>query len=102
VSCEANYVDNIHLVTREKDEEGKAHQECAQMKLRMNLLGDQADDQKYRLPNVTPGAWNGVIIHTDTPFLMMSTTLKNGPDSRMAWPGYSPTARTQVVFPQRS
>jgi hypothetical protein len=42
----------------------------------MNLLGNQADDWKYRLPTTTPGAWNGVIIHTDTPFPMMLTTLK--------------------------
>ncbi len=42
----------------------------------MNLLGNQADDWKYRLPTVMPGAWNGVLIHTDNPFLMMSTTLK--------------------------
>ncbi len=42
----------------------------------MNSLGNQADDRKYRLLTVTPGAWNGVLIHTDTPFPMMSTTLK--------------------------
>ncbi len=73
---EANYVDDIHPVTREKDEEAKAHQACAQLKSKMNLLGNQADDCKYRLPTTTPGAWNGIIIHTDTPFPMMSTTLK--------------------------
>ena len=42
----------------------------------MNSVGNQADDRKYRLPTPTPGAWNGVIIHTDTPFPMMSTTVK--------------------------
>ena len=47
-----------------------------QLKSKMNSLGNQADDWKYRLPTVTPGAWNGVLIHTDTPFPMMSTTLK--------------------------
>ena len=42
----------------------------------MNHLGNQADDRKNRLPTVTPGAWNGGIVHTDTPFPMMATTLK--------------------------
>jgi hypothetical protein len=42
----------------------------------MNFCGNQADDWKYRLPTLTPGAWNGVIIHTDTPFPMISTTKK--------------------------
>jgi hypothetical protein len=40
----------------------------------MNAQGNQADDRKYQLPTVTPGAWNGVIVHTDTPFPMMLTT----------------------------
>ena len=39
-------------------------------------MGNQADDRKYRLPTLTPGAWNGVIVHTDTPFPVMSTTVK--------------------------
>jgi hypothetical protein len=42
----------------------------------MNFCANQADDRKYRLPTVTPGAWNGVIVHTDTPFPMMSMTEK--------------------------
>jgi hypothetical protein len=73
---EADYVDNIHLVVRERDDESKARQACAQLKSKMNSVGNQADDSKYRLPTPTPGAWNGVIIHTDTPFPMMSTTVK--------------------------
>jgi hypothetical protein len=60
----------------ERHEEGKACQACAQMKSRMNLLGNQADDWKDRLWTITPGAWNGVIIHIDTPFPMMNTALK--------------------------
>jgi hypothetical protein len=84
---EANYVNDIPPVTREKDEEAKACQACAQMKSKMNLVGNQADDWKYRLPTVTPGAWNRVIIHTDTPFPMMSTTLKKWTrfKDRLAW-----------------
>jgi hypothetical protein len=73
---EADYVDDIHPVVREKDNESKACQACAQLKSRMNSVGNQADDWKYRLPTSTPGAWNGVIVHTDTPFPMMSTTVK--------------------------
>ncbi len=42
----------------------------------MNSFGNQADDRKYRLPALTPGSWNGVILHTDTPFPMISTTQK--------------------------
>ena len=57
-----------------KDKSGKGA--CAQLKARMNSLGNQADDRKYRLPTLTLGAWNGVIVHTDTPFPMMSTTVK--------------------------
>ncbi len=57
------------------------------MKWRMNLLGNQADNWKYRLPTVTPGVWNGVIIHTHTPFPMMSLTLKKWTrfKDRLAW-----------------
>jgi hypothetical protein len=73
---EANYVDDIHPCIRERDGSNEARQACAQLKSRMNALGNQADDRKYRLPTVTPGAWNGVIIHTDTNFPRMSTTLK--------------------------
>ena len=42
----------------------------------MNSFGNQADDRKFRQPSYTPGAWNGVIIHTDTPFHHKSTTSK--------------------------
>ena len=73
---EADYVDDIHPCIREKDGSSEARNACAQLKSKMNSLGNQADDRKYRLPSLTPGAWNGVIIHTDTPFPKMSTTLK--------------------------
>ncbi len=42
----------------------------------MNSFGNQVDNWNYRLLTVTPGAWNGVLVHTDTPFLMMLTTIK--------------------------
>ena len=73
---EADYVDDIHPCIRELDGSGKARAACARLKSKMNSFGNQADDRKYRLPTVTPGAWNGVLVHTDTPFPMMSTTLK--------------------------
>jgi len=49
---------------------------CKQLKSRLNSMGNQADDRKWRPPSPRPGAWNGVIIHTDTPFPMKSTTVK--------------------------
>ncbi len=73
---EANHIDDIHPCIRERDSSNEARKACTQLKSKMNSLGNQADNRKYRLPNLTPGAWNGVIIPTDTPFLMMSTTLK--------------------------
>ena len=42
----------------------------------MNSVGNQAVDRKFRQPTPTPGAWNGLIIHTDTPFPRKSTTSK--------------------------
>ena len=42
----------------------------------MNSDGNQADDQKYREPSIAPGAWNGSIILTNTPFPCKSTTGK--------------------------
>ena len=42
----------------------------------MNLRSNRADDRKYCELSPTPGAWNGVIIHTDTPFSRKSTTQK--------------------------
>ncbi len=76
VTREANYVDYIHLCICERDRSFKAHCACAQLKLGMNFRGNQVDDWKYRLPTVTHGAWNGVILHTDTPFPIMSMTEK--------------------------
>ena len=75
---EADYVDDIHPCIREREGMNQARDACAQLKAGMNSLGNQADDndRKYRLPTLTPGAWNGVIVHTDTPFPMMSTTVK--------------------------
>jgi hypothetical protein len=75
-TCKADYVDDIHPCIREREGTNQARLACAQLKAGMNSLGNQANDRKYRLPTFTLGAWNGVIIHTDTPFPLMSTTLK--------------------------
>ena len=88
------YVDDIHPVGRDapdphgvgdgRDEQTKLA--CKQLKSRMNSRGNQADDRKYRPPSLTPGAWNGIIMQTDTPFPHMTTTqrkwtrLKSGLD----------------------
>ncbi len=73
---EASYVDDIHLCIQERDGSHKACLACAQLKLEMNSQGNPAEDWEYRLQTVTPGAWNGIIVHTDTPFPMMSMTEK--------------------------
>jgi hypothetical protein len=76
-TTEVTFVDDIHVAGRAR--EGKfdnTKKACKQLKSRMNSRGNQADDRKYRLACLTPGAWNGLIIHTDTPFPMKSTTGK--------------------------
>ncbi len=73
---EANHVDDVHPCIRERDGSPDACRACVRLKSGMKFQGNQVEDRKYRLPTVTPGAWNGVIVHTDTPFPMMSTTKK--------------------------
>jgi hypothetical protein len=72
-----NYIDNIHPCIRERDGFNEARAAHACLKLKMNSFGNQADDRKYRLPTMTPGAWNGVLVHTDTQFPMMSTPINS-------------------------
>lgn len=72
-SGEAAFVDDIHVVGRGM---ANANQACKRLKSQMNHFGNQADDAKYRPPTTTPGAWNGSILHTDTPFPRKSTTGK--------------------------
>ena len=72
----ANYVNDIHLCIQERDRSLEACRACAQLTSGMNFWGNQADNRKYRLPTVTPGAWNGVIVHTNTPFPVISMTDK--------------------------
>ncbi|KAL7466321.1 hypothetical protein ACHAXS_006626, partial [Conticribra weissflogii] len=69
----ATFVDDIHVVGRGGESTLRA---CKRLKSKMNSVGNQADDRKYRRPCTTPGAWNGVLIHTNTPFPMKSTTGK--------------------------
>ncbi len=66
----------FHPCIQGRDGSNEACCACAQLKLRMNSFENQADNWKYGLPTVTPGSWNGVILHTDTPFPMISRTQK--------------------------
>ena len=71
-------MDDIYPCIHERDGSSEAQRACTQLKLKMNAHGNQADDCKYQLPTVTPGACNGVIVHTDTPFPMMSRLKAGG------------------------
>ncbi|KAL7534633.1 LOW QUALITY PROTEIN: hypothetical protein ACHAXR_008890 [Thalassiosira sp. AJA248-18] len=76
-SQEINFVGDIHPAGRCKD--GVFHYArdgCRFLKSRMNSRGNIADDRKYRSPCLCTGAWNGILIHTNTPFPMKSTTGK--------------------------
>jgi len=76
-TTEVTFVDDIRVSGRCKDGSyDNAKSACKQLKSRMNSLGNQADDRKFRQPSELSGAWNGVIIHTNTPFPMKSTTAK--------------------------
>ena len=84
---EADYVDDIHPCIQERDEPLEACGACVQLKSGTNCWDNQADDRKYMLTTVTPGDWNGVIVHTNTPFPMMSTTEKKWTHfkARISW-----------------
>ena len=73
------FVDDIHVAGRRQEnstEGSRTRHACKRLKARMNHLGNQDDDRKYRDVSMTPGPWNGGILHTDTPFPMESTTGK--------------------------
>jgi hypothetical protein len=74
-SAEVNYVDDIHPVVRGVDSHN-AVRVARFLKSRMNSVGNQADDKKYRPPTCRPGAWKGEIMHTDQPLPRKSTTQK--------------------------
>ena len=73
---EVTFVDNVYVASRTKEGTfDHTRDGCKQVKSRMNSLGNQADDRFFCQPSPTPGAWNaGVIIHTNPPFHMNSTT----------------------------
>ena len=73
---EATYVDDIHVAGRWVNGVSLTRLACKHLKARMNHLGNQAGDRKYRDVSTTPGPWIGGIMHTDTPFPMQSTTGK--------------------------
>jgi hypothetical protein len=72
----AVFVDDIHPTGRDPPGKEVTLKACKQLKSGMNTRGNQADDAKSRKPTTTPGAWNGCIMHTDTPFPRKSTTKK--------------------------
>lgn len=74
-AAEVNYVDDIHPSIRGIDA-GPAVVASKWLKSRMNSVGNQADDRKYRLPTLRPGAWKGEIMHSDQPLPRKSTTAK--------------------------
>jgi len=76
-STEVTFVDDIRVAGRCKEGEfDHAKKSCKQLKSRLNSHGNQADDRKFTFPLLCSGAWNGFILHTDTPFPMKSTTGK--------------------------
>ena len=76
-TTEVTFVDNIHVAGRVKEREfNYAKLGCKQLKSRMNSRGNQADERKFRNPSPWPGAWNGLVIYTGTPFPMKSITGK--------------------------
>ena len=74
-SAQVDYVDDIHPTARGIDDTN-ATLVAKYLKSRMNSLGNQADDKKYRRPTCRPGAWKGEIMHTDQPLPRKSTTVK--------------------------
>eukprot|EP00804_Cyclotella_cryptica_P003619 CCRYP_002220-RA/>CCRYP_002220-RA protein AED:0.33 eAED:0.28 QI:0/0/0/1/0.25/0.2/5/0/708 len=65
-SAQVDYVDDIHPTARGTDDTN-ATVAAKYLKSRMNSLGNQADDKKYRRPTCRPGAWKGEIMHTYQP-----------------------------------
>lgn len=65
------FVDDIHIVGRSSDLTMRA---CKRLKSKMNSAGNHAMVCKYCQPCTTPGAWNGLLIHMNTPFPMKTTT----------------------------
>jgi hypothetical protein len=74
-SSQVDYVDDIHPTARGRDNKN-AVKAAKWLKSRMNSVGNQADDRKYRQPTCKPGAWKGEIMHTDQPLPRKSTTSK--------------------------
>lgn len=69
------FVDDIHGATRSRNSD-PATQAQRQLAKRMNYYGNQDAARKRRHGSLTPGSWNGVIIHCDLPYPMKSTTTK--------------------------
>ncbi len=68
-TAEVTFVDKIHVAGRVKDGEfDHTKSGYEQLKSYLNSFDNQADNRKFHQPSLWPGAWNRLIIHTDTPF----------------------------------
>ena len=65
------YVDDIRGAGRGQDQ---ARQAARALSANMNSMGNQADPRKIGPASTQSGAWKGVLLHTDTPFPVKSTT----------------------------
>lgn len=67
------FVDDIHGGGRARELE-EIKPPVRYITSRMNYYGNQEASRKRRHPTLTPGAWNGVLIHCDEPHPVKSTT----------------------------
>ncbi len=69
----ATFVDDIHGAGRGKEQES-TKPAVRTLTSKMNYHGNQEAARKRRHATLTPGAWNGVLIHCDQPHPIKSTT----------------------------
>ena len=70
-----DYVDDLHPSTRGYDE-SNAKAADHFLKSRINSVGNQASEEKYRIATTSPGAWKGEIMNTAEPLPRKSTSAK--------------------------
>ena len=97
-SAEVDYVDDIHPTSRGRDS-ANAIAAAKWLRSRMNSVGNQADDRKYRIPTCRPGAWKGEIMHTDQPFPRKATTAKKWSRLKSGLSWILETSHTADVVP---
>ena len=67
------FVDDIHGSTRAKTRD-QVQAPIHHLASKMNYYANQEATRKRRHATLTPGAWNGVLIHCDSPYPVKSTT----------------------------